>query len=338
MVQQRFPELCFLCVRIPSVDIVVHGLAKVGKLGEIESIPDGLLEGIPGTVEVTVQITTGMAAHHRDPQTGNEFGQCTVTALLNICLQAFIGLHAEALCPDDLIPVLFQLVQVTEVSDPAMANELGQGSLRQAFDVHPGLLTEVREFLNELGCTVGILTEKLTGTAGGELHIQFLTAAGTNHGQFKGVAHGVVRCDLRDDLIGLVDLDLIAHTKLEFIEDVQVVQVSPGYDSTVDGHRFKQACDTHHTGSGRSQLNTQESGLRQFIRPLQSNHAILMMTGGSQTGSIYTIVVFHDQTVYGILELLRVVRSDSLTQQLIIAVAIYVGKGHYGEASILKHL
>ena len=63
-----------------------------------------------------------------------------------------------------------------------------------------------------------------------------------------------------------------------------------------------------------------------------------MMTGGSQTGSVHTVVVFHDQTVYGILKLLRVVRSDSLTQQLIIAVAIYVGKGHYGEASILKLL
>ena len=62
------------------------------------------------------------------------------------------------------------------------------------------------------------------------------------------------------------------------------------------------------------------------------------MTGCAQTGSVDTVVVFDDQTIHGILELLRIIGLDRLSQQLIIAVAVHIGVRYNGKAGILQHL
>ena len=104
-----------------------------------------------------------------------------------------------------------------------MTKELGQGGLGQSLNVHPGLLTEVGKLPDKLGSTVRVLTVHLPGATGGGSHNQFLAAAGTDHGHLESAALGFVFCNLRNDLVGLVNHDLIAHTKLERIEDVQIV-------------------------------------------------------------------------------------------------------------------
>ena len=223
MVQQRSPELCFLCIRIPGVDIFVHGFTEIRELGEIESVLDGPLKGFPGTAKVAVQITTGMAPHHGDAQTGNEFGQCAVAALFDGCLQVLKGLFTKARSLQKLVPVFLQLIQIAEVTDPAVTKELGQGGLGQALNVHSRFLTEVSELPNEFGCTVRVFAVHLSGAARSGPYDQFLTATGTNHRHFESAAPGVVLCNLRDNLVGLVDKNLVAHSKLERIEDVQIV-------------------------------------------------------------------------------------------------------------------
>ena len=79
------------------------------------------------------------------------------------------------------------------------------------------------ELPNELGCTVRVFAVHLPGAAGSGPHDQLLTAAGTDHGHLESAALGVVLCNLRNNLVGLVDQDLIAYPKLERIEDVQIV-------------------------------------------------------------------------------------------------------------------
>ena len=107
-----------------------HGLTEIGQLCEIESIPDCLLKGIPGTAKPAIQITTGVSPNHRDTQTGYELGQRTVPAFLNRSLKAVKGFYSEALGSDNFIPVLFQLIQITEVPNPAVTNEFLKGRIR----------------------------------------------------------------------------------------------------------------------------------------------------------------------------------------------------------------
>ena len=277
-----------------------------------------------------------MAAHHGDTQTCNELRQRTVTALLDGCLHTLEGLHAEAVCFDDGLTVLLQLVEITVVANPAMADQLLQRRFGQALDVHPGLLTEVGELPNQLGCTVRILTKQLSGATGGGLLDQFLAAAGADHWQPEGIAFGQVPVDLGDDHVGLVDFDLIAHTKLELLEDAQVVQVSPGYLCAIDGHRLKQARNAHHTGSGGCQVDAQEPGPDRIILPLQGDHAVFVMTGGAQTGSQVTVIIFHDQTVHGIGVTLGIEALDGIPNQIRILHRIHIDIGHNGECVPLQ--
>ena len=45
--QQRTPELCLLSIRIPGINVVVHGLAKIRQLCEIEAVENCRLKLSP---------------------------------------------------------------------------------------------------------------------------------------------------------------------------------------------------------------------------------------------------------------------------------------------------
>ena len=336
MVQQGHPEFCFLCVCVPGVDVVVHDLTEVGQLGKVEAALDRLLKGVPRAVKVVIQITTGMAAHHGDAQTGDELGQRAMAALFNGCLHSLEGLDAKAIGCDDRRPMLLQLIEVTEVFYPAMTDQLFQRGFGQTLDVHPGLLAEVGELPYQLGCTQSIFTEKLPcSTRAGSDH-QGLPAAWTGHGQHIGIASGVVACNLGDDLVGLVDLNLIANTQLETLEDVQIVQIASGNLRTIDGHRLKQARDAHHTGSGGCQIHTEEPGLGQVILPFQCDHTVLVMAGGTQACTVDAVVILDDQAIHGVGIILRLIGCENSLK--VFRTAVHIGVGNHGEACLLHQL
>ena len=79
-------------------------------------------------MKIPVQIPAGVSAYHRDAQTGNKFGQGTMTALFNRSLQPQVGFFPKALCLYNFIVVLRQVIQVAKVVDPAVANEFLQRS------------------------------------------------------------------------------------------------------------------------------------------------------------------------------------------------------------------
>lgn len=61
-----------------------------------------------------------------------------MAALFNGFLQSLIGFHAEALRLDDILPVLFQCIQISEVFDPTMTDKLLQRCGGEALDIHAG--------------------------------------------------------------------------------------------------------------------------------------------------------------------------------------------------------
>lgn len=103
-----------------------------------------------GAAKVAIQITTGMASHHGDSQTGNEPRQRAMATLFDGCQQTLEGLFTKARGLQKLVPILFQLIQIAEVTDPTVTKELGQGGLGQSLNVHPGLLTEVGKLPDKL--------------------------------------------------------------------------------------------------------------------------------------------------------------------------------------------
>ena len=124
--QQRTPEFFFLFVRIPSVDVVIHGLAKIRQDRKVEMLLDCSLKLVPGPVEKTVQFTTGVPADHWDAESGNELCQGAAAAFFDGVMDSLIGFLTESVRADDFIPELIQLIEITEILHPAMANEFFQ--------------------------------------------------------------------------------------------------------------------------------------------------------------------------------------------------------------------
>lgn len=106
-----------------------------------------------------------MSADHRDAKTGNKLRQRTMSALFDGFLKTLIGFHAEAISLDDILPVLFQFVQISEVFDPAMTDKLLQRCGGETLDIHAGLFAEMVELLNQLGCTRWILAKQLLASS-----------------------------------------------------------------------------------------------------------------------------------------------------------------------------
>ena len=165
VVERRAPELGVLHVCVPGVDVVVHDLAEVGQLREVEVVLDGLLELCPGPVEVGVQDPTGVSTDLRNAQRRDKLIEMTGPALINGLLQPGKGLLTKARCDDDRFSMLLQLEQVAVVADPAMADELLQSQLGKALDTHTGLAAKVLELPHQLGRTAFVVAVELSGTA-----------------------------------------------------------------------------------------------------------------------------------------------------------------------------
>ena len=45
--QQRTPELCFFCVRVPCVNVLLHHSAEIGQLREIKALLNGGFKRLP---------------------------------------------------------------------------------------------------------------------------------------------------------------------------------------------------------------------------------------------------------------------------------------------------
>lgn len=85
---------------------------------------------VPGPVEKTVQFTTGVSADHWDAESGNELCQGAAAAFFDGVMDSFIGFLTESVRADDFIPELIQLIEITEILHPAMANEFFQRDRR----------------------------------------------------------------------------------------------------------------------------------------------------------------------------------------------------------------
>lgn len=154
------------------------------------------------------------------------------------------------------------------------------------------------KLLHQLGGTVGIVAKKLRCAAGGLLNRQRAPTAGALFGQLVGTAFGEVFRNLRDNHVGLVDLNGVAHAELKLLEDIVVVQISPAYSRAVHLHRLKQAGDAHHAGSGSGKLHAEKLGGVQFVFPFEGDQTVLMVTGRSQALAIGSVVVLHDEAVH----------------------------------------
>ena len=152
-----------------------------------------------------------MAAYLRDPQGGDKLVECAGTALIDGCLEPGKGFFTESGAGDDVRLVPLQLINVAEILHPTVGNKDLQRSFRQALDLHAGLATEMDEFSYQLGGASSVLAVQLAGTAGAGPGNEWSAAAGAGHGQHKSVALGQVVRNLRDDHIGLIDLDLIPN-------------------------------------------------------------------------------------------------------------------------------
>lgn len=106
-----------------------------------------------------------MSADHRDAKTGNKLCQRAMAALFNGFLQSLIGFHAEALRLDDILPVLLQCIQISEVFDPTMADKLLQRCGGESLDIHAGFFAEMVKLLNQFGCTGWILAKQLLASS-----------------------------------------------------------------------------------------------------------------------------------------------------------------------------
>ena len=106
------------------------------------------------------------------------------------------------------------------------------------------------------------------------------------------------------------------------------MQIRPADLSAVNRHRFKDACQTDHPSASNCYIQTNECGFIQFIFPLQCNQTVFMMPCGSQTFSVGNIIIFHDNSIYRVRELLRIHSRNCITHHCFIVNRIQIDIGH----------
>ena len=156
------------------------------------------------------------------------------------------------------------------------------------------------ELPHQLGRTAFVVAVELPGTAAAFADDQRRATAGAEAGQTADATRHAVFRDLRDDLICLVDLDLVAGAQGQFLEDVHVMQVGVIDRGTVNDNIVKDAGQTHHARACDCKLQTTEGGFKEFVLPLEGDQPVLVMAGGAQRGAVFHVLLLKDQAVHGI--------------------------------------
>ena len=81
-------------------------------------------------MEKAFQITTGVPADHRDTESGNELSQGAAAAFFDGAMDSLIGFFTESFCADNLVSESIQLIEISEILYPAMADEFFQRDRR----------------------------------------------------------------------------------------------------------------------------------------------------------------------------------------------------------------
>ena len=175
-----------------------------------------------------------------------------------------------------------QLIEVTEVLDPATLYEGFQRLLSQPLDLHPGFAAEVDELAYQPGGTVGVLAVELLRPTRAFVDHQHLAAAGADNRDWTATALGVVLRNLGDDHVRLIDGDLIPRPQSQLLKDVQVVQIGVVDGGAVNLHIIKHPRKTDHARPSGGNLQRTEYRFVEGIRPLECHQTVLMVAGGAQ--------------------------------------------------------
>ena len=134
-----------------------------------------------------------------------------------------------------------------------------------------------------------------------------LAAAGTirRHEALKVKAAAVqVFLDMGNDHIPLGNEDAVARHQLQVLHEGQIVQAGPGYGAAVDLDRLKDGDGCDLTRAGRVPLHSSHPGLIQVVLKLEGEAVLVMMPCTSTGSAEGSVVVFHYDTVYGIIAVL----------------------------------
>ena len=173
-----------------------------------------------------------------DPQTVYQPRQRCHPGILYACLEVQIGLLSESVHRLDLIRIPVKMENIGKIFDKSVHDEFLQRRLGQSFDIHRIPAHKKCKRLDMLCLTPGICADQRLRLI---FHIDpCLTAADrTDLRNIPDAAPGQVLRDLRNDHVGLVHLDPVPHTQLQFFHDTDVVDAGAAHGSSLQLYRFE---------------------------------------------------------------------------------------------------
>ena len=231
-----------------------------------------------------------------DPQTVKQPGQSRMPCPFQTCHKIVKGFLPKTFHIYDLFPVLSDLKDISEIFDKAFQDKFLQSSLRQTIDIHSVPADKKGERFDLLRLTVRIHTVKRFYFICFD-HSGFLSAYRTGIRDLQISAAGKILCDLRNDHIGFIDLDLIPNTKLQFFHNTDIMNAGPADSGPFQFYRLKDSHRIDQSGSGRTPFNFFQCGFPYFIFPFKGIRISWKLCSGPQGISISNVIIQGNKSV-----------------------------------------
>ena len=252
---------------------------------------------------------------------------------LNAGLEIFIGLQAKTIHGHNDIFMLIQMENIHERMNQPVRHEFFQRCLGQPLDVQGVPADKQRIGLHGFGRAVRIFTvEGLCLIYCTDSCMSSADRALVRNG--KCPASGQILRDLRDDHVGLVDLQFVPDTKLQFFYDAHVVHAGAGNGSSFQLDRLEYSHRIQQPGAGRTPLHLQQMRHPLFVRPLECVGIPGIFRRSAETVSIGNIIIQGNKAVGG--EFVFRHLCGKITHGVVQRVCCYVSPLHGSKALFLQ--